>query len=107
MSDAEVFVSVPSSDGTSVALLQAMAAGCFPIVGDLATQQEWITDGENGLLVPIHDVDALAGGMGRALDDAPLRRRAAAINARVVEERGLNESQMARMEGLYRSLVRR
>jgi hypothetical protein len=28
-------------------------------------------------------------------------------NARAVEERGLNESQMARMEGLYRSLVRR
>ena len=30
MTEADVFVSVPSSDGTSVALLQAMAAGCFP-----------------------------------------------------------------------------
>ena len=48
MQDAEVFVSVPSSDGTSVALLQAMAAGAFPIVSDLATQREWIDDGVNG-----------------------------------------------------------
>ena len=30
LAEAEVFVSVPSSDGTSVALLQAMAAGAFP-----------------------------------------------------------------------------
>lgn len=110
LADAEVFVSVPSSDGTSVALLQAMAAGAFPVVSDLPTQRELIEDaadspGVNGLRVPLHDVRALADRIGRALDDADLRRFAAARNRAIVEERGLNEVQMARMEELYRSLV--
>lgn len=106
VADAEIFVSVPSSDGTSVALLQAMAAGCFPIVSDLATQHAWIEHGVNGFLVPVGDPHTLADHLRRALDDAPLRRAAAAHNARLVEERGLNEHEMAKMERLYIQLAR-
>ncbi len=101
LTDAEVFVSVPSSDGTSVALLQAMAAGCFPIVSDLPTQRELIDDGVNGLRVPLHRPDLLAAAILRALGDPELRRSAAAANRRRVEERGLNENEMLRMEALY------
>lgn len=105
LSDADVFVSVPSSDGTSVALLQAMAAGCFPIVSDLETQRELIEDGANGFRVALDRPDLLADAIIRALGDAGLRRRAAAINCGVVEERGLNEHEMARMEGIYRRVA--
>lgn len=105
LADAEVFVSVPSSDGTSVAVLQAMAAGCFPVVADLPTQREWIEDGVNGFRVPLHRPGALADGIARALADAGLRRAAAARNRAIVEARGLNETQMLRMEALYRRLV--
>lgn len=107
LADAEVFVSVPSSDGTSVALLQAMAAGCFPIVSDLPTQRELVEDGVTGFRVPVHDTAALAAAIGRALDGSGLRRRAADHNRRLVEERGLNEKEMARMEELYLALCRR
>ncbi len=107
MTGAEVFVSVPSSDGTSVALLQAMAAGCFPVVADLDTQREWIRDGENGLLVPVHDRPALTAAIARALDGRDLRRRAADLNRELVAERGLNEAQMTKMELLYVRLARR
>jgi glycosyltransferase involved in cell wall biosynthesis len=106
LTDAEVFVSVPSSDGTSVALLQAMAAGCFPIVSDLPTQRELVDDGVNGFRVPLHNPAMLAERIGRALADGELRRTAAARNRRIVEERGLNETQMAHMEELYRRLRR-
>jgi len=105
LADAEVFVSVPSSDGTSVALLQAMAAGCFPIVSDLPTQRELVDDGINGFRVSLHRPDLLAERIARALADDELRRAAAARNLRIVEERGLNETQMARMEELYRRLL--
>ena len=80
---AHVFVSVPSSDGTSVALLQAMGAGAFPIVSDLPTQHEWVEDGVNGFRVPAHRPDVLAERIGRALGDAELRRRAATHNLRI------------------------
>ena len=105
MHASEVFVSVPSSDGTSVALLQAMAAGCFPIVSDLPTQRELVDDGVSGLRVPPHDRDALAARITQALGDAALRRRAVDVNRALVEERGLNEREMARMEALYYQLL--
>jgi len=101
LTGAEVFVSVPSSDGTSVALIEAVAAGCFPIVSDLPTQRELIDDGVNGLRVPLHRPDLLAAAILRALGDPELRRSAAAANRRRLEERGLNENEMLRMEALY------
>ncbi|MHB8513755.1 MAG: glycosyltransferase [Dehalococcoidia bacterium] len=104
---ADVFVSVPSSDGTSVALLQAMAAGCFPIVSDLPTQRELIEDGVNGFRVPLHRPDLLAERIERAVRDSELRRRAVELNRRIVEERGLNEHEMAKMDALYRQLAQR
>jgi glycosyltransferase involved in cell wall biosynthesis len=106
LANAEVFVSVPTSDATSVALLQAMAGGCFPIVSDLPSQRELIDDGINGFRVPFHRPDLLAERIVRALDDAGLRREAAEANRRIVEERGLNEVQMAKMERLYLELAR-
>jgi glycosyltransferase involved in cell wall biosynthesis len=104
---ASVFVSIPSSDGTSVALLQAMAAGSIPIVTDLPTQREWIDDGVNGFRVALHRPDLLAERIRRALDDEPLRRAAAVRNAAIVEERGLNEHEMLKMEAHYRRLAGR
>ncbi len=107
LSQAHVFVSVPSSDATSVALLQAMGAGAFPIVSDLPSQREWIRDGFNGFLVPVGRPDVLAERIAQALDAHELRRSAADVNQRLVEERGLNETQMAKMEELYRELAER
>lgn len=105
LTDAEVFVSVPSSDATSVALLQAMGAGALPVVSDLPAVREWVRDGDNGLVVPLHRPEALATAILRALDDAALRRSAAGVNLAFVNERGLNEVNMARMEQIYRSLA--
>lgn len=106
MHAAEVFVSVPDSDGTSVALLQAMASGCFPIVSDLPSQRELVEDGVNGLRVPLHRPDLLASAIERAIGDAELRRRAVGVNRGIVEERGLNEHEMRKMEAVYARLCR-
>jgi len=105
--DAEVFVSVPSSDATSVALLQAMAAGCYPIVSDLPSQQELVEQEIQGLRVAVRDAQALAGAIVRAVGDAQLRRAAVERNRAFVEEYGLLEPNMARMEAWYYRLAGR
>jgi glycosyltransferase involved in cell wall biosynthesis len=46
----KVYVSIPMSDGTSVSLLEAMSAGCLPIVSDLEVTKEWIRDNKNGIV---------------------------------------------------------
>ena len=69
-----------------VSLLEAMAAGCFPVVSDIAGNREWIEDGVGGLLFPVGDAAALGRCLERALDDRALRARAAEHNRRRVED---------------------
>lgn len=63
---AALFVSVPQSDGTSVSLLEAMSAGCIPVLSDLPANREWVVDGLNGWLVG--DLDQLDGALVQAID---------------------------------------
>jgi len=49
-SKAQFYVSIPSSDGTSVSLLEAISAGCIPIVSDLPANLEWVKDGNTGII---------------------------------------------------------
>jgi glycosyltransferase involved in cell wall biosynthesis len=47
---AKVYVTIPMSDGTSVSLLEAMSAGCIPIVSNLPVSNEWINHLRNGVI---------------------------------------------------------
>ena len=49
-------------DGTPNSLLEGMACGCFPVAGDLESIREWITHGQNGLLVDPNDPQSIADG---------------------------------------------
>jgi glycosyltransferase involved in cell wall biosynthesis len=45
------YYSLPTSDATSVSLLEAMAWGCIPVVSDIAANREWIENGKNGIIL--------------------------------------------------------
>jgi glycosyltransferase involved in cell wall biosynthesis len=98
-------VSVPSSDGTSVTLLEAMAAGAYPVVSDIVSNGEWI-DRSGGELVPVGNVPELAAAIVRGLTQSDRRERAATRNLDIVRSRGLWEQNMRRVEDAYRGLMR-
>ncbi len=104
---AHLYVSTSHSDSTSVSLLEAMAAGCFPVVTDIEGNREWIRDGDNGLLFPPGDEAALARCLERAANDPEMRRRAAALNRAIIVERATWSRNMERIERLFESLVSR
>jgi glycosyltransferase involved in cell wall biosynthesis len=104
---ADVYVSASSSDGTSVSLLEAMAAGCLPIVTDLPANREWIEPGINGLLFPVGDADALANALRQAAADRPLRLSARTRNLEIVKARALWQDNMAHVEETMAEIVTR
>lgn len=58
-----LFISIPRSDGTSAALLEAMAAGATPIVSDLPANREWV-DRTVGHVIPgLPTVDSVASAI--------------------------------------------
>ncbi len=61
-----------------LAALEAMACGRPLIVSAVGGLPDLVRDGENGLLVPPNDPDALAAAMGRLLDDPALAQQLAA-----------------------------
>ena len=63
---------------TSGALATGLALGKTIVATDLPVFRELLTDGENALLVPPQNPDALAGALNDLLNDAPLRERLAA-----------------------------
>ena len=102
---AQVAVSPSTHDGTPNTLLEAMACGCFPIAGDIESVREWITPGENGLLVNPIDPYQLAEAIDISLHDNELRLKAARINTRLIEEKASYKVVMKRAEEYYRLLI--
>jgi glycosyltransferase involved in cell wall biosynthesis len=82
---ADVVVSVPESDGSSVVLLQTLACATPVIVSDLPANREWVTD-EGGSIVPAGDDAALTRALAVTLDDLGAARfRATAAMTRVAQ----------------------
>jgi glycosyltransferase involved in cell wall biosynthesis len=59
----DVYLSCSRIDGSSISLLEAMASGLPAVVTDIPGNREWVTQGQNGWLVPA----GRAGGFADAL----------------------------------------
>jgi len=102
----QAVVSPSVHDGTPNSLLEGMACGCFPVAGDLEPIREWITQGQNGLLVNPNDPVSIAEGILLALEREDLRREAAGLNGEIIASRAEYGKNMARADEFYGSLIK-
>jgi glycosyltransferase involved in cell wall biosynthesis len=72
LSRSEVLVFPSLSEGSSVALLEAMACGLVPVATRVGAAEDLIEDGRSGILVNAGDASALAAGVA-ALNGAKTR----------------------------------
>jgi glycosyltransferase involved in cell wall biosynthesis len=105
MMHSDAAVSISNHDGTPNTLLESMACGCFPIVGDLESLREWIIPGQNGLLVEPGKPQDLAAALLVALDDSSLRQAAAETNLRLIQERAEINLVRAQVEVFYQRSI--
>jgi glycosyltransferase involved in cell wall biosynthesis len=102
---AHITASITTHDGTPNTLLEAMACGCFPIVGDIETASEWIADGQNGYLVDSFNPQALAAAILDVWEQSNLRNKAVEFNRDLIAARADYQKVMSEAEKLYKNLV--
>jgi hypothetical protein len=76
-----------SSDGLVLSSVEALAMGALPIQSYTSCSDEWIRDGERGLIVPPDDPLAGAAAVRRAALDDALVDDAASLNSETVRAR--------------------
>lgn len=69
LGDADVFVRCSTTEGRSLAILEAMAAGCAVVASDIEANAEMIDHDRNGVLVPPGDVQSLALALKRLANE--------------------------------------
>lgn len=99
--EADIFISVPGGDTIPISLLEAMACGAAPIVSDLPSLRECITDGVNGCIVPLRDAEATAQAVIKLLTDHRLREAFVKRNCEWVVQHMDWDANMRKVEELY------
>jgi L-malate glycosyltransferase len=102
LAQADIYVSTSLSDGTSVSLLEALAMGLFPVVTDIPSNREWISDGETGFLVEAGAENIFADRIIEAIQNADLREEARIRNLEIVKRRACWEGNIPKMIEIYK-----
>ncbi|MFA6307040.1 MAG: glycosyltransferase family 4 protein [Patescibacteria group bacterium] len=71
---ADVFLLSSNYEGWGMSIVEALAAGCPIVMTDVGCAGELVRDGENGLVVPVGDSQALANAIKKILSDENSRR---------------------------------
>jgi glycosyltransferase involved in cell wall biosynthesis len=106
LASSQIYVSTSRSDSSSQSLHEAMACELAPIVTDLPANREWITDGENGYIVPQNDHRALAEKIIYLLENNDVRTKFGRTSRQIIVEKDDYLKEMAKVEKLYAELLK-
>jgi L-malate glycosyltransferase len=101
----DLYVSTSHSDGTSVSLLEAMAAGLSALLTDVPSNLEWIRDGENGRIVPRGDHGAVGKAVLALAADPEQNAQFGQRNLEIVRARGDWAGNFRMIEDIYQRLA--
>ena len=94
---------VPSlTEGSPLIVLEAMAAGVPVVASAVGGIPDQVRHGEEGVLVPPDDPDALAGALGALLEDPVRAHRLGEAGRRRTENEFSHEALVRRIEAVYR-----
>jgi glycosyltransferase involved in cell wall biosynthesis len=103
----DIFVLPSHSEGVSLAVLEAMAAGLPVIVSEVGGLPEIVQQGETGLLIPPKDPEALAQSLARVLEDPGLAQSLGQKAREHVQEKYSLERLAQEVNAAYDELVQR
>ena len=103
---ADVTISIPSSDGTPMSVLESLASGTPVVISDIPNYDPDYIEAEHTVVaVKPDDVDSILNAVMRLLSDETLATDLVTEGRRRIVDYGSYEAQMLRMEGLYYNLT--
>lgn len=105
LQESNLYISMPTTEGVSASLFEAMACGCYPVVTDLAGNRSWINHKENGSLIPSEDEKKLADEIVWAFQNVEIRQNAILKNRKFVEENANYAVNMKKIADAYHKLI--
>lgn len=104
---ADIYVSTSLSDGgISISTLEAMACKLPVVITDSGDNRRWVTDGENGFIIPTKAPNKLAERLVYLLQTPDIRKKFGEVNRRIIEEKSNYVIEMEKMERLYQQLIK-
>ncbi len=104
---ASAFALSSELEGAPLSLLEAMSCGLPVVATAVGGIPEIITDNENGLLVPLGDIDALADKLYAILTDGTLAHRLGKQARHTILERHTAEKVVPQYEKIYQRVIQR
>lgn len=95
----KIWVSIPSSDGTAISLLEAMGYGCIPVLSDLPANNEWVKNNENGIIVKESLSKSLTQALSLSLEEVQQK------NIELVLSKATKKSNKHKFESLYDKII--
>lgn len=102
----DIYLSIPTSDSTSVTLLEAMACNIFPIVSSLPGNKEWIKNLYNGLIIEEINEISLYNSLKFITENTSIMKTSQQINSKIINERAVWYSNMNYIRDSYLKLIR-
>jgi len=88
ISSFDIYLSASLSDSSPASLIEAMAGGLYPIVGDIPGVREWMNR-QNGALFDLNDTESLKKVMENILEKSPELDRILKRNYEKAKESGM------------------
>jgi len=101
----QAFISIPKSDQFASSIIEGMACGSIPIVGNLEVYKEHLRDNYNALFVDPENPDDIAKIIIYCIEHPEIKGQFAKINNGIVKEKFNWDTNAAKMENLYNRLI--
>jgi glycosyltransferase involved in cell wall biosynthesis len=86
-------------------MLEAMAFGCLPVCGDLASIREWIEPGANGCLVNPDSAEETASAINAILDDPGKYKKWIETNHQIIQDRADRKKLQTELDSFYKKFI--
>ena len=101
----DIFLLTSRNEGTPVALIESLAAGCAGVSTDVGGVSDVMPTKDVGLLAAVGNVEQLADHVSRLIADPQRRRAMGEAGRRLVLARYAIDRLVSDIDGLYRDLL--